>query len=240
MLRKKDREALVAELRPFGDVLQAGFGARDVAEKIQEAHPRSHTIIAPDSRLAEKARKWAKKHPAVKIVEAPWEIALSEMGDFDSIAFNGFSNQTLASEEEHFQEVHEKIPSLLKVRYSDADLDSFCRAVEPALKEKLAVFLVELEQNGQIDGAQRGEMVRKYKLKEAKLERFSFPSIFFFLKRCLSSHMRKNSRFAALLDEALPKAAERAFFDEIVVNPLLHCREIDLASGKLILVEKLG
>ena len=52
--------------------------------------------------------------------------------------------------------------------------------------------------------------------------------------------MRKNSRFAARVQEALPKAAERALFDEVIVNPLIGYREVDLVQGKLFVVEKLG
>ncbi|OGN63798.1 MAG: hypothetical protein A3E80_06770 [Chlamydiae bacterium RIFCSPHIGHO2_12_FULL_49_9] len=240
MLKKRNKKALLDALAPFGDVLQAGFGNGDLAEEMQKFQLRSHTIIEPDPSLAKKARKWAAKQPAVKVIEEPWEIALRGLGVFDSIAFEGFASQTLVDGEERFQEVHEKIPGLLKVRYSDSDLDAFCKAVDPQMKGKLSVFLAELEQNGQVDAKQRKGMVRKHKLKEVKIERFSFPTIFFFLKRCLASHMRKNSRFAARVQEALPKAAERALFDEVIVNPLIGYREVDLVQGKLFVVEKLG
>ena len=54
-------EALVDKLKPFGDVLEVGFGLGYSADAIQKYDITSHTIIECDSTVLERTREWAKK-----------------------------------------------------------------------------------------------------------------------------------------------------------------------------------
>src|SRR5579863_5497614 len=68
--------ACIDALKPFGDVLEIGFGLGYSATRIQEYHPKSHTIIEYDPEVAERARDWAKAYSNVTIIEDTWQRAL--------------------------------------------------------------------------------------------------------------------------------------------------------------------
>src|SRR5262249_17301073 len=77
-------DACIDALKPFGDVLEIGFGLGYSAERIQTYHPRSHTIVEFHPEVAARAREWAKRYPNVMIVEDTWQNALANLGVFDS------------------------------------------------------------------------------------------------------------------------------------------------------------
>lgn len=82
-------EALVDHLKPFGDVLEVGFGMGYSASQIQKHNINSHTIIENDPTVLNKLREWAVKQPhKVIIIEDTWMNALSYIGKFDSIFFD--------------------------------------------------------------------------------------------------------------------------------------------------------
>ena len=85
-------EALVDKLKPFGDVLEVGFGLGYSADAIQKYDITSHTIIECDSTVLERTREWAKKQKhKVVIIEGTWEDQVHLLDQrFDSIFFDDF------------------------------------------------------------------------------------------------------------------------------------------------------
>ena len=85
-------EALVDKLKPFGDVLEVGFGLGYSADAIQKYDITSHTIIECDSNVLERTREWAKKQKhKVVIIEGTWEDQVPLLDQrFDSIFFDDF------------------------------------------------------------------------------------------------------------------------------------------------------
>lgn len=205
------QEALIEALHPFGDVLEVGFGRS--SSLIQKYHPRSHTIISADP----KALEWSREFSSVKVIPDIWQGALSNLGVFDTIYFG------IDPAENQF---------LLRFKYTDHDLESFCQQVVD--KTPLSRFLSELEQNEQITSEQKEKMIRKYHLEEAKAPPFKrSDQMLQFLKMCLATHMRKGSRFACYLKSPLN---DPQFFNEIVVDPAVDYRE----DGRIITIEKLS
>ncbi len=166
--------ACIDALKPFGDVLEIGFGLAYSAERIQTYHPKSHTIIEFHPEVAAKAREWAKKHPNVTIIEDTWQNALSKLGIFDCIFFDDYplqseqemqkmkeesarSNLLLQKGSDLVKEVEQTLPFLSEIKYSDADLvlllqESSSNGKDVALQ--LVRFLHELFQRGQITQGQ--------------------------------------------------------------------------------------
>ena len=85
-------EALVDKLKPFGDVLEVGFGLGYSADAIQKYDITSHTIIECDSTVLERTREWAKKQKhKVVIIEGTWEDQVPLLDQrFDSIFYDDF------------------------------------------------------------------------------------------------------------------------------------------------------
>lgn len=209
--------ALIKALHPFGDVLEVGI---TFASKVIETyHPQTHTIIEPQT---ENVLKWASKHPNVKIIEDSWQNALPQLGVFDTLFF-GLDPHESAS----FQ-------SMMRIRYADSDLALLCRGIESVVDKKpLSRFLAELEQNGQITPEQRDGAIRTYRLTKEKppvMKRSD--QMFLFLQQCISSHMRRGSRFSCFLESEFD---DPRFFNEIVVDPHLDYR----GDGRIIVIEKL-
>ena len=85
-------EALVDKLKPFGDVLEVGFGLGYSADAIQKYDITSHTIIEWESTVLESTREGAKKQKhKVVIIEGTWEEQVPLLDQrFDSIFFDDF------------------------------------------------------------------------------------------------------------------------------------------------------
>ncbi len=163
-------QACIDALKPFGDVLEIGFGLGYSAEHIQSYHPNSHTIVEFHPQVAAHAREWAKQYPRVSIVEDTWQNALSKLGIFDCIFFDDYPLQTEQqmqkmeeeSEQSHLlltrgkkviQDVEKAIPFLNQLKYSDADLDGLMDQIPLDQKETLlqfARFLKQLKMGDQI------------------------------------------------------------------------------------------
>jgi hypothetical protein len=81
--------ALVEKLRPFGEVLEVGFGLGYSATEIQKHDIKSHTIIECDDAVISRAEAWAEKQEKpVQIIRARWQDKLESLGTFDSIFFD--------------------------------------------------------------------------------------------------------------------------------------------------------
>ncbi len=206
-----DLKKLFLELRPFGDVLEVGFG--NSSKEIQTFHPSTHTILSTDS----DAMAWAKEHAGVKVICEIWQSALPSLGVFDTIYFGidplefGF---------------------LIRFHYTDHELEAFCESVIE--KKYLSRFLAELEENGQITNEQKEKMIRKHRLthQKAPLQKRSGEMIDF-LKICLTMHMRKGSRFSCYLKREIE---DTRFYNEILVDPFLEVRQ----DGLILVIEKLS
>jgi hypothetical protein len=162
--------ACIDALKPFGDVLEIGFGLGYSAARIQTYHPKSHTIIEFHPEVAARARDWAKQYPHVTIIEDTWQNALAQLGLFDCIFFDDYPLQSeqeiqkmeeerahssllLQNGEKTIREVEEAIPFLTQIKYSDADLDLLMKEIPLGQTElilQFAHFLKELCQRGQI------------------------------------------------------------------------------------------
>jgi hypothetical protein len=170
--------ACIDALKPFGDVLEVGFGLAYSAERIQTYHPKSHTIIEYHPEVAACAREWAKQYPHVVIVEDTWQNALQKLGVFDCIFFDDYplqseqemqkmqegaeqSNLLLQQANRVILEAYEAVPFLTEIKYSDSDLISLMDEVSLSQKEQVLQFvrfIKELCDRGQITQGQLQKM----------------------------------------------------------------------------------
>ncbi|KAK9793217.1 hypothetical protein WJX73_003588 [Symbiochloris irregularis] len=93
-----------------GDILNVGFGLGLVDDAIQSRQPRSHTIIEahPDVHARMLAKGWADK-PGVIIVFGRWQDVLPQLGQFDGIFFDTYSEYY-----EDLRQFHLALPKLLR------------------------------------------------------------------------------------------------------------------------------
>jgi hypothetical protein len=169
-------DACIDALKPFGDVLEIGFGLGYSAERIQAYLPKSHTIVEFHPEVAARAREWAGRHPNVIIIEDTWQNALASLGVFDSIFFDDYplesEQQMQALQEESTRsslllqkgqavlfEAQEALPFLTEIQYADEDLASLVREVAGQDALQAARFLQELQGRGQITEVQLKNML---------------------------------------------------------------------------------
>jgi len=189
--------ACIDALKPFGDVLEIGFGLAYSAERIQSFHPKSHTIIEFHPEVAKKAREWAKKYPHVTIVEDTWQNALPKLGIFDCIFFDdyplqseeemqkmekesAYSNLLLQKGQAIVRDAEEAIPFLTEMKYSDDDLAFLMKEVPLDAKDQVvqfARFLKELCERGQISEDQLQSKIA-FLVKENKLSSEEIDALF--------------------------------------------------------------
>jgi hypothetical protein len=211
--------ACIDVLKPFGDVLEIGFGLAYSAERIQSFHPKSHTIIEYHPEVAKKAREWAKQYPNVTIIEDTWQNALINLGIFDAIFFDDYplqsgqetqklqetateSTQWLHKGNEVLKSAHEALPSLSEIRYADKDLNELIAGIPVDQKEthqQLVRFLEELQKNGQIQQSQLENMLAKL----VQEKRLSVEEIDALVKRTNSPDPQTSDRLMQFLDECL-------------------------------------
>jgi hypothetical protein len=166
--------ACIDALKPFGDVLEVGFGLGYSSDKIQSYRPKSHTIIEYHPVVADRARKWAQAYPNVTIIEDTWQHALPLLGEFDCIFFDDYPLQSekemqqmqeesahsqllLKKGEQLLQDVEKTLPFLSSIKYSDVDLAAFIQQIPLEQKNdvlQFARFLTELFQRDQITETQ--------------------------------------------------------------------------------------
>lgn len=238
-------EALIDVLKPSGAVLEVGFDQGFAAERIQTFKPASHTIIEHRPEAIEKAMKWSKDKPHVRLIQDSWEKAIPKLGVFEAIFFNDFDPEITAEIHEHREAglqllkkekelasfVEEKIPQLTSIKYSDRDIDEFYKEIGQFQKNDMAAFLFTLKSNGQITEAQYEAMIKKYQLekKEKKtaplaIEKKADPTFIFF-EACAKNHMKKGSRFSSFSMSPVSKFENPHFFDHIITNPNFDYRE---------------
>lgn len=167
-------EACIEELKPFGEVLEIGFGCGYSAEAIQKFPIKSHTIIEYHPVVFEKAKEWAKDKKNVTLIHDTWQNALPKLGQFDTIFFDDYPLESEAETKEAQKTLKKTIPILDKgkkllekvenqftflktLKYSDADLEEFFAHVtknKETKPEHFIRFFIELEKKGQITLAQ--------------------------------------------------------------------------------------
>lgn len=237
-------EALIATLKPSGDVLQVDFG-EPAAREIQTYRPKSHTLIVPEIEAAKEAKEWAKKHPNITIIQESWEKVLPLLGFFDTIFFSASPlKQAISHALDHNEGqialekgkkllamVNEKIPQLANVCYSDQDIEEFYEQVGRFQLKDLSRFLSELKQNGQISEKQYESFIKKYQLEKVEVKKISsLPEkradpLLPFLQQCLEKHMRKGSRFSSFSIDPTSKYEDPDFFAHIITSPHLEYQE---------------
>ena len=250
--------ACIDALRPFGDVLEIGFGLGYSAHHIQSYHPKSHTIIEYHPEVLKKAHAFAALHPHVNIVEGMWQEKLASLGVFDAIFFDDYpleSEQEMLQAEQQsascqpllqagkelLQEVEKQLPFLNTITYSDADLEEGKASIcDPQTALHWARFLVELSSRNQISKeqlkSQLHSLVRAGSLSSMELDALLKPRpcppkedrCLKFLHQALASHMRSGSRFSCFLSSAESKYADAAFVKEVIANPWLEFHEQEI------------
>jgi hypothetical protein len=154
------------------------------------------------------------------------------------------SRLLLKKAERVLKEIEEKLPFINEIQYSDEDLRGLMQQVPSKQLKQFARFLTELCERKQITMKQLlgilDELVVKEKitpgekkeiLKSSSKVKASRPDerLFSFLKQCLVSHMRKNSRFSCFLSSPVSKYQDEKFVNEIITNPDLDYHEEEIA-----------
>jgi hypothetical protein len=172
-------QACIDALKPFGDVLEIGFGLGYSAEQIQHYHPKSHTIIEYHPEVAARAREWAQRYPHVTIIEDTWQNALPKLGMYDCIFFDDYPLQSerqmqkmtheskesdllLQKGKKLLEQVEKELPFLHQIQYSDQDLIDLMTQIplhEPSSVQQFVRFMQELVGRGQISHKQLKEML---------------------------------------------------------------------------------
>ena len=228
-------DALIDELRPFGEVLEVGFALGISSKRIQTFNPKHHTIIESDPKIAAKAATWADGNPNISVVQSNWQTALATLGRFDSIFFNEFSGgieqekalKIVQKGDQLVSKIQEEFPQLASLRYSDTDIYEFFCKVEPFQREQMSQFLHELRENSYITDEQYQKFVDKYLLEKKickKIEKHP-DEMMLFLKACLKKHMRKGSRFSAVCNCPISKYEIPEFFETIITSPHFEYQE---------------
>lgn len=258
---------LMRELSPKGNVLEIGFGAGDAAEAIQAYKPKSHTIIENRDQALKAAKKWAEKHPNVKIIEGNWKQILPSLGTFDTIFFGSYPSEnemdmikylnteearlTSGQAKDALKAIEEQM-SKVKVKYTDQQIEEFFKTKGQHRPEEMASFFKNLKDAGFITKQQYDASVKKYhiqngkEIKKTEAHSSDSPQLSF-IQDCLKNHMNKGCRLSYYLNGTESNYEDADFFDKIITNTSLNYEEklipITLANFKprealIILIEK--
>ena len=86
-------QACIDKLKPYGRVLEVGFGMALSATHIQTYEDvEEHTIIECDPIVQQKASSFLEKYPKAKIEKGAWQDVLSGLGEFDCVFFDDAPN----------------------------------------------------------------------------------------------------------------------------------------------------
>ena len=59
-------------MKPYGDVLEVGWGMGYSATQIMKWKPKSYTVLEPDPIVYNRAVEWAKDYSNVTVLKQPW------------------------------------------------------------------------------------------------------------------------------------------------------------------------
>ena len=255
-------EACIDALRPFGDVLEVGFGLGYSAERIQSYRPKSHTIIEYHPVIAERARQWAKERQNVSIVEDTWQNALPKMGIFDCIFFDDYPLQSeqdvekmqkasnhsellLKKGEQLLTEVEQTLPFLTEIKYSDEDLHDLLKDISKKEAKQLARFLKELCAREQISIKQLQKLLEKL-VQEEKISREDVDQLLNVEKVAKKPCEKPNERLFAFLNPCLVShmrkgsrfscflsSAESKYQDQKFVNEIITNPNLDFHEEEI-------
>lgn len=175
-------EACIDTLKPFGDVLEIGFGLGYAATRIQKYPIRSHTIIESDPAVIEKAKQWAKKYPNIKIVEGMWQEVITSLDIYDSIFFDDYTplspdeikqlaqsaklGANIAEEVRSLREsLEESLQQFKGIEFSDQDLQDFSKQLMTRRNtppDDIRTFIENLADWGNITTKQRDAFLKEF------------------------------------------------------------------------------
>lgn len=141
--------------------------------------------------------------------------------------------------QELLSSVQEMVPTLTEVQYQDCDLLDFLHMQKGSDPIGLLNFFNELVLSGQISLQQKermekimltdGLILQDQIISKERISPFAFKRkrdrLFTFLEECLTSHMRKGSRFSCFLNDPTSKYEDKLWFDKIITNPFLDYEE---------------
>ncbi len=256
--KKAYANAIIKALNPTGDVLQIGFITGATADAIQKHHPKAHTILISNSESYNDAKKWAEKHPKIKIIHGDLKKELHNLGTFDAIFFNDYPLEHevrimnfLFPEEDHetsekLHEASEKFKDLLhklekelpnlKMQFSDKDVEDFYHKIGQHNQQELPKFFKKLTENGNITKTQYDHAAKKYHFSEIEenikknheKKSKSEDKMLMFLKEALNKHLNKGGHFSAILNDQNSKYEDEHFHDAIINNPGVNYKEISV------------
>lgn len=182
-------EKIIEALNPKdADVLEVGYGLGYSAERVQQYHPKSHTIIESDRAVAHHAKEWAKQKKNVTIMEGKWQDLLSKLGTFDVIFFNDYmpvekeqiqqmilENERCKDAVEEAQSLREALADNLKqwqgLKFSDDDIRAFGKQVlsKPGVTVRDVLDFVEyLEDMEHITQQQKNVFLKEFQDEASK------------------------------------------------------------------------
>lgn len=245
--KKAYLEAVIDELKPFGDVLEVGYGSGFAASRIQHYKVKSHTIIVQDPQYIKESQEWAKGYPHVTIIEGSWEKILPSLGKFDTVFINNYpmdsemamlnrmDPEEIARSSSQAKEMLGQLENRLtqlNQHYSDQEIDDFYHQIGRFNPKELAHFFQKLKDYGYITLKQFNNVMEKYSIhKESTAAKSSNPSLkdvdgtFAFLYECLKNHTRQGSRLSCFSNEITSKFEDAQFFENIITDPFLDYHE---------------
>tara|TARA_E500000318_G_C3461303_1_gene172764 strand:- start:52 stop:633 length:582 start_codon:yes stop_codon:yes gene_type:complete len=103
-------EYLVDNLKPFGNVLEIGFGLGYSASQIQKHDIKSHTIIECEKIVLENIEHWKKnKQKKIIVKEGYWQDILDSLDVYDCIFYDDAPSVKYNSENLRFRKFLESI-----------------------------------------------------------------------------------------------------------------------------------
>jgi len=236
-------KSFIDHVMPRGKILEIELGSKYLSPCIALYHPTNHLNIDPK-------------------ISAEWKHSLSQLGVFDTVLCSDFSLETnpishrsakasLENGKKLLLKVEETFKHLSTIKYSDHDLDLFCKTMSVNQPKELLNFLGQLCEKGQISEKQKLLMAKKYALGSEKKQKSKAPSLqknpdllLPLMEECLSHHMHKGSRFIGLCGDPTSKFENTPFFERIITNPQFDYHEKLISVEDLTMlgfvIEKLG
>lgn len=239
--------ACIDALKPFGDVLEIGFGLGYSADHIQTYSIQSHTIIECDPIVAEKAREWAKSKPNVQIIEDTWQKTLPSLGAYDTVFFDDYPLETqgevddaraqIADTTQELKAIEDEVAEFRPKAYTDADIQELLDSIQPAehlTSEFFQSFFENLLNEKQITPTQHAHILETLKnrgilLKKPLEHRGPGDRLLLFLKPVLKNHLKSGGRFSCYLERTESLYQDKGFRDLVINDPFLDFHETTIA-----------
>ncbi|NDD58662.1 MAG: class I SAM-dependent methyltransferase [Chlamydiae bacterium] len=137
------------------------------------------------------------------------------------------------------RKIHEMIPSLSGIKYAEEEVWAFLWQLQKKDPKEILFFINGLVSAEHIKATERSRLIeRLFKagfltnedvLNSKDVPPYTFNKkgdrLFMFLEKCLSSHMRRGSRFSCYLNNPTSKYQDKFWFEKIITNPFLDYEE---------------